>query len=122
MGDYRNLKVWERAHRLTLEVYGVTRTFPKDELFGLTSQMRRAAASIPANIAEGCGRNGDAELARFMTIAMGSANELDYHLLLARDLRYLPPPRYDQLSVETQSVARMLATFITRLRQPRADS
>ena len=122
MGDYRNLKVWERAHRLTLEGYGVTRTFPKDELFGLTSQRRRAAASIPANIAEGCGRNGDAELARFMTIAMGSANELDYHLLFARDLRYLPSPRYDQLSVETQSVARMLATFITRLRQPRADS
>ena len=117
MGDYRNLKVWERAHQLTLEVYGSTRSFPKDEMFGLTSQLRRSAASIPANIAEGCGRNGDAELARFMTIAMGSANELDYHLLLARDLGYLPPPRYDQLSVETQSVAKMLATFITRVRQ-----
>ena len=117
MGDFRKLHVWERSHRLTLEVYAATSSFPKDELFGLTSQVRRSAASIPANIAEGCGRNGDAELAQFMTIAMGSANELDYHLLLARDLGYLPPPRYDQLSIETQSIAKMLAAFITRLRQ-----
>ena len=117
MGDFRKLHVWERSHRLTLEVYAATSGFSKDELFGLTSQVRRSAVSIPANIAEGCGRNGDAELARFMTIAMGSANELDYHLLLARDLGYLPPPRYDQLSIETQSIAKMLAAFITRLRQ-----
>ncbi len=117
MGDYRKLHVWERSHRLTLAVYSATSGFPKDELFGLTSQVRRSAASIPANIAEGCGRNGDAELARFMTIAMGSANELDYHLLLAHDLGYLSSPQYDQLAIETQSVAKMLATFITRLRQ-----
>ena len=120
MGDYRKLQVWERSHRLTLEVYGATAAFPKEELFGLTSQLRRSAASIPANIVEGCGRNGDAELARFMTIATGSANELDYHLLLARDLGYLPTPRFDQLSVETQSVAKMIATFITRLRQTKS--
>src|SRR5688500_8813566 len=118
MGDYRNLKVWERAHQLTLEVYGATRTFPKDEMFGLTSQMRRAAASVPANIAEGCGRNGDAELARFLTIAMGSANELDYDLLLARDLAYLQSPHYEHLSAEAQGVSRMLATFVDRLRRP----
>ena len=117
MEDYRKLQVWERSHQLTLAVYGATSGFPKDELFALTSQVRRSAASIPANIAEGCGRNGDAELARFMTIAMGSANELNYHLLLARDLGYLPPSRYDQLSLETQSIAKMLATFITRLRK-----
>ena len=118
MGNYRNLKVWERAHRLTPEVYGATHTFPKDELFGLTSQLRRAAASIPANIAEGCGRNGDAELARFLTIAIGSANELDYHLLLARDLGYLPPPLFEHLAAEAQGVASMLATFLDRLRHP----
>ena len=118
MGDYRKLQVWERSHRLTLEVYGATSGFPEEELFGLTSQVRRSAASIPANIAEGCGRNDDVELTRFMTIAMGSANELDYHLLLARDLGYLASSRYDQLSLETQSVSKMLATFITRLRQP----
>jgi four helix bundle protein len=117
MGDYRNLKVWERAHRLTLEVYGATRTFPKDEMFGLTGQTRRAAASVPANIAEGCGRNSDAELARFLTIAMGSANELDYHLLLAHDLGHLQSPHYEHLSTEAQGVSRMLATFVDRLRQ-----
>ena len=116
MGDYRNLKVWERGHRLTLEVYAATGTFPRDELFGLTSQLRRAAASIPANIAEGCGRNGDAELARFMNIAMGSASELSYHLLLARDLGYLPPDRYEHLASETEEIKRMLAAFTSRLR------
>jgi four helix bundle protein len=118
MGSYRNLKVWERAHRLTLEVYSATKTFPRDEMFGLTSQLRRSASSIPANIAEGCGRNGDTELARFLTIAMGSASELDYYLLLSRDLGYLLQPRYDHLATETQGVAKMLATFIDRLRHP----
>jgi len=83
MKDFRELKVWEKAHQLTLEVYKATTIFPKDELYGLTSQIRRACASIPANIAEGCGRRGDAEFARFLGIAMGSASELDYHLLLA---------------------------------------
>ncbi len=116
MGDYRKLQVWERAHKLTLEVYAATRTFPKDEVFGLTSQLRRAAASIPANIAEACGRNGDVELARFLTIPMGSANELDYHLLLARDLGYLDSYRYGHLAIEAQGVAKMLATFVDRLR------
>ena len=110
--------MWERAHRLTLDVYVATHAFPKDELFGLTSQVRRAAASVPANIAEGCGRNGDAELARFLTIAIGSVNELDYHLLLAHDLGYLPRSHYEHLSTEAQGVARMLATFVDRLRHP----
>jgi four helix bundle protein len=87
--DYRHLKVWEKAHQLTLAVYKATVPFPKDELYGLTSQIRRACTSIPANIAEGCGRDGDAEFARFLRIAMGSASELDYHLLLARDLGFL---------------------------------
>ncbi len=118
MGDYRNLKVWERAHRLALEVYGATRTFPKHEMFGLTSQMRRAAASVPANIAEGCGRNGDAELARFLTIARGSASELDYLLLLAQDLGYLKPPHYEYLAAEVHGISRMLTNFVDRLRHP----
>jgi four helix bundle protein len=118
VGDYRKLQVWERARRLTLDVYESTRSFPKDEMFGLTSQLRRAASSIPANIAEGCGRNGDAELARFPGIAIGSANELDYHLLLARDLGYLPSARYEPLAAEVQALSRMIATFIERLRQP----
>jgi four helix bundle protein len=111
------LQVWERAHKLTLDVYAATRMFPKEEVYGLTSQLRRAASSIPANIAEGCGRNGDAELARFLSIAIGSANELDYHLLLARDLGYLPSERHQNLSAEVQAVTRMLASFIDRVRQ-----
>jgi len=77
---FRDLKVWEKAHQLTLQVYKATAPFPKEEMYGLTSQIRRAAASIPANIAEGCGRSSDAELGRFLQIAMGSASELEYHL------------------------------------------
>lgn len=117
MGDYRNLQVWQRAHRLTLDVYHATGAFPKEEQYGLRSQLRRASTSIPTNIAEGCGRNGDAELARFLGIAMGSANELDYLLLLSRDLGYLAPSSYDHLATEAQGVARTLASFIDRLRQ-----
>ncbi len=88
MGDFRNLEVWRKAHGLTLAVYQATTSFPKEELYGLTSQIRRAAASIPANLCEGCGRNGNAEFARYCSIALGSANELEYHLLLAHDLNF----------------------------------
>ena len=88
MRDFRSLKVWQKAHELTLRVYTATRIFPKDELYGLTSQVRRSAASITTNVAEGCGRSGEAELARFLNIAMGSASELEYQLLLARILSF----------------------------------
>ena len=87
MKDFRELQVWRKAHELTLAVYQITASFPREELYGLTAQLRRAGSSIAANLAEGCGRNGDAELARFCSIAMGSASELEYHLLLARDLK-----------------------------------
>ena len=83
MQSFRNLKVWEKAHRLTLDVYRSTKMFPRDETYGLTSQIRRAAGSIGANIAEGSCRKGDCEFSRFLQIAMGSASELEYHLLLA---------------------------------------
>jgi four helix bundle protein len=106
---------------LTLEVYGETRAFPKEDLYGLTNQLRRAAASIPANIAEGCGRNGDAELAHFLDIAMGSATELDYHLVLARDLGYLQPERYEHLAIEVDGVSRMVTAFIARLRKTKSQ-
>ena len=86
MKDYRQLKVWQRSHQITLAVYSLTKSFPKEELYGLTSQIRRAASSIPANLAEGCGRDSDAELKRFLDIAHGSAAVLDYHLLLASEL------------------------------------
>jgi four helix bundle protein len=118
MGDFRKLQVWQRAHRLTLDVYRATGVFPKEEQFGLTSQLRRASASIGANIAEGCGRNSDAELARFLAIGVGSSSELEYHLLLARDLGYLEEGAYDYLATEAEGVSKMLATFIDRLRHP----
>lgn len=123
MGDYRKLKVWVRSHQLTLGIYEATRSFPREELFGLTGQLRRAASSIPANIAEGYGRGGDAELGRFLKIARGSASELDYHLVLARDLMYLEPSRFEHLITEAQGIGRMLTTFIDRLGQkPAANS
>jgi four helix bundle protein len=114
--DFRRLKVWVEGHELTLRVYEVTGGFPREELYGNVSQLRRCSASIPANIAEGCGRSGDAELKRFMLIAMGSASELEYHLLLANDLGYLDPKNYQDLLKATQEVKRMLSTFVTKLR------
>ena len=119
MGNYRKLKVWERSHRLALEVYRVTASFPQSELYGLTSQLRRSVSSIPANIAEGCGRNGDVELARFLDISMGSANELDYHLLLAYDLGLFDPTDHERLAREVEEVNSMLAAFVHTLRRPR---
>ena len=116
---FRDLKVWEKAHRLTLQVYKATASFPKEEMYGLTSQIRRAAASIPANIAEGCGRSSNAELGRFLQIAMGSASELEYHLLLARDLLLVVEEDYGQLNLEVTEVKRMLASFIQKLNADR---
>ncbi|MBX7221143.1 MAG: four helix bundle protein [Blastocatellia bacterium] len=115
MKDFHELKVWKKSHELTLAVYQVTTKFPKDETYGLISQVRRAAASVPANIAEGCGRGGDAELARFLRIAMGSASELEYHLLLAHDLRFLATGEFQCLTAQVVEVKRMLATFIQKL-------
>jgi four helix bundle protein len=117
--SFKNLKVWEKAHVLTLEVYKSSKSFPRDELYGLTSQIRRAAASIGANIAEGSCRKGDCEFGRFLQIAMGSASELEYHLLLARDLELLQTADFQRLSDGAVEVKRMLASLIHRLR---ADS
>ena len=111
MRDFRKIQVWERAHRLTLQVYKITSSFPKDELHGLTIQMRRAAGSIPSNIAEGCGRDTQAELARFVHIAGGSANELEYHLILAHDLGYIDGEVYPELNSEINEIKRMLNGF-----------
>jgi four helix bundle protein len=112
MRDFRQLRVWRAAHQLALSLYRTTRSFPKDERYGLTAQIRRAAASIGANIAEGCGRRGRRELGRFLVIAAGSASELEYHLILASDLEMLDSQVYGRLAAELASVRRMLATFI----------
>ena len=119
MKDFRDLKVWEKGHQLALAVYKATDKFPKDELYGLTGQIRRSCVSIPANIAEGCGRNGDAELARFLQISMGSASELEYHLLLSRDLGLVDTTTYDQLTQATIEIKRMLTSLIQTLKASR---
>ena len=116
MKDFRELKVWQKAHELTLAVYRVTATFPREEQYGLTSQIRRACSSIAANLAEGCGRNGDAEFARYCSIAMGSASELEYHLLLSKDLKLLAPETYEQLTECTTEVKRMLTGLQAKLK------
>jgi len=117
MRDFRTLQVWEKAHQLTLDVYEVTGAFPKDELYGLTSQIRRACTSIPANIAEGCGRGSPVELARFSQIATGSASELEHHLLLAHDLHLLNDLDYERLTAQVVELKRMLTVFIQKLRE-----
>lgn len=116
MQGFRNLLVWQKAHQLTLSVYKATELFPKDELYGLTSQMRRSAASIPTNLAEGSGRGSDTEFARFAQISMGSASELEYQLLLAYDLKFLNQDSYQQLNSSLNEVQRMLNAFIKKLR------
>jgi len=115
MRDFHQLKVWEKAHRLTLATYKATAQFPRAEFYDLTRQLRRAAASIPANIAEGCGRSGTAELARFLHIAMGSASELEYHLLLARDLQLLVKADYERFAGGVIEIKRMLTSLIQKL-------
>ncbi len=117
MRDFRDLVVWERSHRLTLALYRATDRFPKSEMFGLTSQIRRAAASVPTNLAEGCGRWGDGDMGRFVQIAMGSASEVDYLMLLARDLEYLPAGQYEAASAELDEIRRMLTALYKRIRR-----
>jgi four helix bundle protein len=118
MEDFKKLVVWTKSHQFTLAVYQHTRKFPKEEMYGLTSQLRRASASIGANIAEGCGRRSDAEMKRFLQIARGSANEVEYHLLLARDLQYLPAEEFNDLEGKMHEVQRMLASLVQRLQGP----
>ena len=114
MQDFKKLSVWNKAHLLAVAVYQATSVFPKDELYGLTSQIRRASISIPANIAEGCGRKGNAELGRFLQMSLGSASELEYHLLLANDLKFLSSKEYESLNEQTCEVKRMLTSLIKK--------
>src|SRR5438309_2634346 len=114
MKGFKELKVWQKAHAMTIAVYDTTRTFPREELYGLTSQLRRSAASIGANIAEGCGRRSDREMARFLQIARGSASEIEYHVLLARDLNYIDEEDFRKFSRQADEVQRMLTALIQR--------
>jgi len=114
--SFRNLPVWEKSHRLTLDVYASSKAFPRDEMFGLTSHMRRASASIGMNIAEGCCRKGDIEMGRFLQIAIGSASELEYQFLLAHDLEYLNNAAYECLIGQVVEVKKMLSSLMQKVK------
>jgi four helix bundle protein len=121
--DFRDLTVWQRAHQLTLDVYKATNVFPKEERYGITSQLRRAASSVSANLAEGCGRSASgADFGRFVQIAMGSASELEYFLLLARDLGLLMPDDHARLAAGTVETKKMLTGLISKLKSDRVRS
>lgn len=115
MKDFRDLRVWGKSHKLTLEIYIATAKFPRHELYGLTSQIRRSSASIGANIAEGCGKRGNNEFQRYLQIASGSASELDYHLLLSRDLGFMPATDYVGLSRDLAEVRKMLTSLLLKV-------
>ncbi|MGH7532172.1 MAG: four helix bundle protein [Gemmatimonadales bacterium] len=117
MADFKKLKVWRDSHRLSVVVYDLARTLPREELYGLRSQMTRAAGSIAANIAEGVGRGGDRELARFLDIALGSATELECHSLRAMDLEFIRPQAAHVFLVDLDSVQKMIAGLRLQVRR-----
>jgi four helix bundle protein len=115
MRDFKRLTVWQKAHRLALDVYRLTSGFPREERFGLTAQLRKSAASVPTNIAEGCGRSGEREFAHFVSIASGSASETEYHLLLAHDLGYLSAHQHQVADANVNEVKKMLGALHRKL-------
>lgn len=116
MQNYKDLKVWVKAHEFTIKVYEVSKQFPREEIYSLTNQLRRAASSIPANIAEGCGRQTSGDLARHLNIALGSANEAEYFLILAKDLNYLKDDNFNSLSLSINEIKAMLIALISKVR------
>lgn len=116
MLNFKDLVVWQRSHHLTLEIYKVTQCFPKEEMFGLTSQIRRAVSSIPTNIAESCGRRTNAELANFLNIASGSASEVEYEILLAKEVGYITIEQCELWMKEVGEIRSMLAAYMKRLK------
>lgn len=116
MQNYKDLRVWQKAHIFTLKVYECTKQFPKDEIYSLTNQIRRSASSIPANVAEGCGKNSNLELAHFLNIALGSANESEYFLILSKDLSYLNEENYNVMYLLINEIKSMLISLISKVR------
>ena len=116
MQNYKDLKVWEKSHLFTLKVYEYTLGFPKEEIYGLTNQLRRAAFSIPANIAEGCGKKSKSDFANFLNISLGSANESEYFLILAKDLHYFKTEAFELLDNYINEVKAMLISLINKVR------
>ncbi|HEV7347770.1 four helix bundle protein [Telluribacter sp.] len=116
MRKFEDLQIWQRSHALTLAIYKASATFPKEELYSLTSQIRRSASSIPTNIAEGCGRNTEADFARFLVIAMGSSSELAYQLILAKDLNYISEEAFNTLNSELVEIRKMVNAYIQKVK------
>jgi four helix bundle protein len=119
MRDFQQLEFWQRSHKLTLQVYHLTKSFPKEEIYTLVSQMRRSASSVPTNIAEGCGRHSSTELKRFLVIAAGSTSELQYQFILCKDLGYITETIFKELSNEISQIRKMIFSYCERLK---ADS
>jgi four helix bundle protein len=117
MQDFRKLLVWEKSHKLTLSIYNLTHSFPKEEMYGLTSQIRRASSPVPINIAEGCGKGSDADFARFLQIAFGSVSETEYLLLLCFELGYFSEKNYMEMTNLVQEIKKMLAKLIATIRK-----
>lgn len=115
MRNFKDLTVWQKAHQMVMSVYLLTKKFPSDERFGLIGQLRRSAASIPANIAEGCGRKGNKDFSRFLIIAAGSASETEYHIILAHDLKYIDNKEFKELDQQINEIKKMLNSFIQKL-------
>tara|TARA_R110002051_G_scaffold325867_1_gene432509 strand:- start:34599 stop:34946 length:348 start_codon:yes stop_codon:yes gene_type:complete len=115
MRDYKKYNVWELGHEITLMIYKLTSTFPKEEIYALTSQMRRASYSIPSNVAEGCGRDSDQEFKRYLTIARGSATELEYFLLLVKDLGFISQEDFEIQADKVNKVKRSLSNLINKI-------
>lgn len=116
MQNYKDLRVWSKSHELTLSIYQVTKSFPNEELYSLTNQIRRASSSIPANIAEGCGKNTSNDFAKFLNISLGSANETEYFILLSKDLGYLSNDNYESLNKLVNEIKAMLILLIQKVR------
>ena len=114
MGSYRDLAVWEKGIALAKAIYELTATFPADERFGLTNQMRRCSVSIPSNIAEGYGRSSDKELIQFLYVALGSSNELDTQLVISRELAYINDNSFDEAKTQNDEVSKMIRSLIYR--------
>jgi four helix bundle protein len=116
MKDFRKLKVWEKSHSMALSIYTASKGFPKEELYGISAQLRRAMVSIPTNLAEGCGRGSDKDFRRFVQIAMGSACETEYLILLCGDMKYISEEIFNRLLVEIQEIKRMLVSLLSKLK------
>jgi len=116
MRDFKKYDIWKLSHLFALEVYSITKEFPKEEIYGVTSQIRRASISIPTNISEGCGRDSDAEFNRFLAIALGSATEVEYLLLLSKDLNYISGSKFIQFNGEINTIKKKIYTLKTKLK------